>query len=617
MKKILSEELTRIKSLMGLKILSEQDLPKGVGTISNALVNSMEKYIPQISSQAVSKDVVGISRNLALNLVRAVANAEGKTVNSFGKKIKRVGGALGTKESDILVGDKFYPNAIDANKVLDAFKRLPDTEKAAIIIKNMDALVGLKIITPTEAADALKQGEDLDYQWTLWYATNGGIEPKIGSKIYKVSDDKKTEYLNKSFEDFMKMIGIPKSLQYALKTHVGGDPRINGTNISINPNFKKADSSSLESAAQLSSPFKNPDIYEALFRLSENFSNIQNNPKRIYDKLMTTNDPALAEVKKWLAIPENKDQFVSFMSSIPNIETQQKEGLDFLMREGVIEPEKMGYFQKLTMWCTRNKVVYPKEHNETFLWGLKKVRIEGEGEPFTRDEVTFFCRWFQGFLFLNTMTRIIGVLGLGGLTWIVQYGLGGKAIVDVTKDIFSNIQGCAKDNEIEQFLNGEVKITEGYDYSEEDTKKMIQFIKDNNLYFKKEVSFCQTEDTRGMFGGGEAPKPIPQLYIMMPQRALDGSFDMNSTQKKYVYFKADRTVKLMDRSDQTLKDKADAEYDNLQKKFKDQVEKLKQEYEKKFGKPPIKDQEIPATNTNGGNSGSGSGDGSNNDDIPY
>jgi hypothetical protein len=612
MKKILSEELTRIKSLMGLKILSEQDLPKGVGTISNALVNSMEKYIPQISSQAVNKDVVGISRNLALNLVKAVANAEGKTVNSFGKKIKKAGGALGTKESNILVGDKFYPNAIDANKVLDAFKRLPDTEKAAIIIKNMDALVGLKIITPDEAAEALKQGDDLDYQWTLWYATNGGIKPKIGTKTYRVSDEKKTEYLNKSFEDFMKMIGIPKSLQYALKTHVGSDPRINGTNISINPNFEKADPSSLESAAQLSSPFKNPDIYESLFRVSENFSNIQNNPKRIYDKLMTTNDPALAEVKKWLSIPENKDQFVSFMSSIPNVETQQKEGLDFLMREGVIEPEKMSYWQKAALWCTKTKLVYPEATTKSFL-GITYMKVEGKGDPYTRDEISAWCKWFQTWLTFNFITRAIGFLGLGGLTWFVQYGLGGKQLIDVTKDAFSMVQGCAKDNEIEQFLNGKVKITEGYDYNDEDTKKMIEFIKNNGLYFRKEVSFCQTEDTRGMFGGGEAPKPIPQLYIMMPQRALDGSFDMNSTQKKYVYFKADRTVKLMDRSDQTLKDKADAEYDTLQQKFKAQVEKLKKEYEEKFGTPPIKNQEIPATNTNGSNSG----DGSNNDDIPY
>ena len=89
---LITEEINRIKEIMGLSLITEQPKPliSGAASFSDGLAQRISQdisvYIPEIIGMSTSKQFAGLSKNTALNLLKDVANANGQTPEVYRNK---------------------------------------------------------------------------------------------------------------------------------------------------------------------------------------------------------------------------------------------------------------------------------------------------------------------------------------------------------------------------------------------------------------------------------------------------------------------------------------------------------------------------------------------------
>lgn len=576
MKITLNEELNRIKEIMGVKILSEQDLPRGVASFGDdAIITAIEQYIPRIASMAGGTSQGSYNKNLALNLLRDIAASSGKNINSFGKPNidfkKYSTDKFGTKK--ILSDASFNPKGIDTKKLLSGFESLNPVQKADIVKKYTTEMIQLGLISPDSAVDAMIAHGDTDYQWVRWWMSGGQYQVTIKGDVAQAD----RAYLDMPINKFMDMLKIPQSMRYTLAERV--KLRLIDLNYQINPKYTPEERTSLMGKEEgiknmVPGEYTEEQFKEAISQqVMDNFVNRNNNPTTLYNYFMTSNEPRFTELKKWLVIPKNKELFTKAMSQNPS-EKQWDEAFNTLKREGVLTPEQITWAERHRKFCY--KTVKGFKGDKSTLFGTEI----GTGDEYTLEKMTMLCKVLQTYIFTKIFVGLIGLLGAEGIDFIFNRFLFGKE----ASSFYRYWVGCVSKDESDKFLGGDDTTLNSVDYDEigmskDDIKNLLPEIKDNSLYNFKKYRACDD----------------PMLFMLIPQKAADGTLDM--TLSKKVFLAKDKTSNLVLRlvdSEQDLISNLKGDYDTFINRAKGAIEDTKKKAQGMASGGPVKD------NTNSG-----------------
>jgi hypothetical protein len=577
MKITLKEELNRIKKIMGVKILSEQDLPRAVTSFSDdAIINAIKEYIPKIASLAGGTSQGSYNKNLALNLLRDISASSGKNINSFGKPnvnfSKYSTDKFGNKK--IQSDTAFNPKAIDTGKLLSGFENLNAVQKADIVKKYTTEMIQLGIISPEIAVDAMIAHNDTDYKWVRWWMSDGQYQVMIKGDVAKVDN----AYLDMSINEFMAALKIPQSMRYTMAERVKSYLMRDG--IQINPKYTAKEKTSLlgkETQINNMVPggYTEEQVAEAISQqVMDNFVTRNNNPTTLYNYFVTSNDLRFTELKKWLVIPKNKELFIKAMSQNPT-EKQWDEAFNTLKREGLLSQEQMTWVERHRKFCY--KTVKGFKGDKDFIIGSEV----GKGDEYTLEKMTRLCRVFQTYIFTKIFVGVIGLVGSVGLGWIFRnFFFGNEAI-----SLYGWFTGCVSKEDSDKFLNGDDEIFNEVNWtkigiSREDFKnEYLPMIKAQSLYNFKKFKACDED----------------MLYMLIPQKTADGSLDLNLSKRVFLTtdLSSNFVLKNVD-SEQGLMDNLKGDYDTFINRAKGAIEDAKKQVQNLGGNSndatgPIKD----------------------------
>ena len=571
MKITLKEELNRIKEIMGVKILSEQDFPRAVTNFSDdIIIKAIKEYIPKITSLAGGSTQGSYNKNLALNLLRDIAASSGKNINSFGKpnvNFKKYStDKFGTKkiQSDV----SFNPKGIDTKKLLSGFENLNPVQKADIVKKYTTEMIQLGIISPDSAVDAMIAHNDSDYQWVRWWMSGGQYQVIINGDVAQAD----RTYLDMPINKFMDALKIPQSMRYTIAERV--KLSLTNGNYQINPNYTPQERTSLmgkEGGIKNMVPgqytkeeFENSIALQVL----ENFTNQNNNPIRLYNSFMASNEPRFTELKKWLVKPENKNLFIKKLSQQPS-DTQYEEAFNTLKREGLLSEEQITWAERHRKFCYTT--VKGFKGDKSTLFGSEV----GTGDEYTLEKMTNLCKIINTWVAMKIIFKIASIAGITGISWIFKHVFYGEEI-EAVSDWAS---GCVSKQESDKFLAGDDTTLNSVDYDEigmskDDIKNLLPEIKNNSLYNFKKYRAC--DDL--------------MLYMLIPQKGVDGTLDM--TLSKKVFLAKDKTSKLVLRlvdSEQDLASSLKGDYDTFINRAKGAIEDAKKKAQGMASGGPVKD----------------------------
>lgn len=512
---LITEEIYRIKEIMGLSQISEQATPLISGAeyaftddLAKKISGEIAAYIPELIKKGVSKEFAGLSKNTALNLLRDISGANGVNPNTYRNKKSIL------SKSPIITKNQINLNNIDTNKLIEGFKDLPQDTQINIIKKYIDSMVQIGIISPGTVASEMKAANDLDYQWALWWASNGTILPKKGGQSIRPKDPQK--YLDMDFDKFMDLQGVPASVQKSLYDELA--PALATTN-TLNPKYGGSNEPLINKStkAALKPNLTQDEVAEALFSNLGNFTNNEINPKRIYNGLITSNEPELVEVKEWLLDPKHKNEFVTYLQSKSDIGKQAEEFFNYLQREGVFEPEKINLLRRIAMKC-RAKYTLPEGTKFGLFGGLKEV---GKGDLKTFEGKVWFCKWIQSWFIYNIVITFFGTkVGWDVLTAALLIQRVSRAI----STGFDYFKGCTKPEDQDRFLKKDSEILSlmpDFPTGQANKERTIDLIVKNNLYYKGNYQKFQCNQ--------------PQLFVIIPKTELDGvTIDHSQPGDKYV-----------------------------------------------------------------------------------
>ena len=572
MKITLKEELNRIKEIMGVKILSEQDLPRAVTNFSDdIIIKAIKEYIPKITSLAGGSTQGSYNKNLALNLLRDIAASSGKNINSFGKpnvNFKKYStDKFGTKkiQSDV----SFNPKGIDTKKLLSGFENLNPVQKADIVKKYTTEMIQLGIISPDSAVDAMIAHNDSDYQWVRWWMSGGQYQVIIKGDVAQADRN----YLDMPINKFMDALKIPQSMRYTIAERV--KLSLTNGNYQINPNYTPQERTSLmgkeeEINNMVPGGYTEKQFQEAISQqVMDNFVNRNNNPTTLYNYFVTSNDPRFTELKKWLVIPKNKELFIKTMSQNPT-EKQWDEAFNTLKREGVLSQEQITWAERHRKFCYTT--VKGFKGDEKSLLGSKV----GTGDEYTLEKMTMLCKVLQTYIFTKIFVGLVGLLGVGGLTWIFRNFLFGNE----GDSLYGWWIGCVSKEDSDKFLEGNDEIFNEVNWSkigigkDEFKKDYLPMIKDQSLYNFKPFRACDED----------------MLYMLIPQKNLDGTLNLDLSKKVFLTtdLSSNFVLKTVD-SEQGLMDTLKGDYDTFINRAKGAIEDAKKKAQGMASGGPVKD----------------------------
>lgn len=559
---LITEEINRIKEIMGLSLITEQNPPLISGAASEAgdalaqrIAQQIEKYIPDLIKTSASKEIAGLSKNTALNLLKDVAGAKGQNPEVYRNKTSIL------SKQPLIKGNKVNLSNLDSKKLIDGFKSLNKDTQIGIIKKYIDSMVQNGQIPPELVASEMKLVKDMDYQWALWWASNGNILPKKNGELIKPKDANK--YLTMDFGEFMDLQGVPKSVQNPLYKELA--PALSGVP-NLNPKYGGENEARIQksSKATVKPRFNKEQASEALFQNLSNFTNIEINPKRIYNGIMTGNEPELEEVRIWLQDPKNKDQFINYLQSKSDVGKQQEEFLNYLQREGVYEPEKINILRRALYKC-RAKKTLPQGTKFGLFGGIKEL---GQGNFIEYTDKVWWCRWMQSFIIYRI---VLSLLGTAMGYELIMMGIGADQYGEILQTWSDKFKDCTEPDDQDKFLRKDPYILsnmKNFVTGDPNKERTIDLIVNNKLYYKANYN--------------KIPCQQQQLFVLIPGTELDGiTIDPALPSKKYAFAKdaITKNYYLSEVDEITAKDSIWSTIDQKMKDLKQKAEDTKQKFQ--------------------------------------
>lgn len=564
---LITEEISRIKEIMGLSLITEQPKPLISGTASftdglaQRITQDISAYIPEIIGMSTSKQLAGLSKNTALNLLKDVAKANGQTPEVYRNK-KSI-----ASRQPLIKGNNVNIKNLDSAKLIDGFNNLNEDKKIEIIKKYIDSMVQTGVIPPEIVASEMKSVNDLDYQWALWWASNGNKLPTRKGNLLRPENP--SQYLTMDFGQFMDLQGVPKSVQSALYNELA-PALVNEPN--LNPKYGGENEPLIQksSKATVKPKFNSEEVSEALFQNLGNFTNFEINPKRIYNGIMTGNEPELEEVRIWLQDPKNRDKFVTNLQSKTDIAKQQEEFFNYLQREGVYEPEKTNIFRRAANKC-RAKNTLPQGTKFGLFGGIKEL---GTGNPMEFTTQIAFCRWIQSYM---TYYLVLAAIGNPWSLDLIRTMLRINTIAQISNDWADNFVGCTTPEDQQSFLNKDphfLSLMKNFVTGDSNKEKTIDLIKNNKLYYQGNFDKFSCQQS--------------QLFVLIPATELDGeTINHDIPPQKYVLSRdvVSGNFFLDKVDDATAKDAIWSSVDQKIKDLKEKSKELKNKASELNGKP--------------------------------